>query len=150
MKILSSHAHLGLKRDERYNEQGLIQLPNGLFRKGFSAHPEGEFDPQPNNHDSEIILGFDGRHYKTFRSYIGLDFEDVAKELGSVIFEVYTRPDEISEWTLKYNSGLFQWTDKPRMICVDIKNACQIKLRTTDGGDDMRGDTAVWASPVVE
>jgi len=74
---------------------------------------------------------------------IGIEDEMQTTGIGSATFivEVF----RAGKWERVFESPVLKWGDV-REIAVDITGAEQLRLSTTDGGDNIYGDHAVWAA----
>jgi hypothetical protein len=66
--------------------------------------------------------------------------------IGSAVFIVEVFRKE--KWERLYESPVLKWGDV-REIAVDTAGAEMLRLTTTDGGDNIYGDHAVWAEARV-
>jgi hypothetical protein len=97
-----------------------------------------------------VVYALDGelRKAKRFTALIGIDDSMQAYGLGSATFaiEVHRR----GQWKRVFESGVLKLGDKPQEVNVDLTGADQLRLITTDGGDGISCDHAVWAEAKVE
>ena len=89
---------------------------------------------------SEIIYDLQGQ-YSDFEAQVGVDDETGSN--GSVAFEIYL------DGQLAYDSGTLLGSDPAHAIAIDVSGAQQMRLVTTDGGDNINFDHADWAEPVL-
>ena len=67
--------------------------------------------------------------------------------IGSAVFivEVFRK----GQWERLYESPVLK-LGQTQEVDVDIAGAEQLRLRTTDGGDNIYGDHAVWAAARIK
>ena len=77
--------------------------------------------------------------FTLFDAEVGLQRQD-GKSKGSVVFQVFV-DDEI-----QFDSGLMKENDPPKKVHVSVKDAEEMRLVVTDGGDGINSDVANWAN----
>ena len=95
--------------------------------------------------NSEVVYKLNGK-YARFFSDIGLD--DSRGTGGSVDFQVWADGKKI------YDSGVIAGNDATKGVSLMIRGVKQLKLVTTDAGDNADADMADWANarlvPVIK
>lgn len=104
---------------------------NITYNKGIGVHSR-----------SEVVYDLEGlNYYNYFESYVGIDQDPNALEnpnKPSVTFEVWV--DGVKE----YDSGVMTYYMPQKFVKVDIKDAKELKIIVTDGGDQENYDVASW------
>lgn len=114
---------------DRSIEGNPLTLGGQTFATGIGTHST-----------SELVYDLKGL-YSDFEAKVGVDDETGSN--GSVAFEIYL------DGQLAYDSGALLGSDSPHAIAVDVSGAQQMRLVTTDGGDNINFDHADWAVPVL-
>jgi alpha-galactosidase len=109
-----------------------LQIGTQKFEHGFGSHAT-----------SEIVVHAD-RAIRKFEAKVGVDNNyDTAAARGSVIFSIDVHGKEV------FRSQLCKGGDAPLPVSVDLKDAKDVTLRITDGGDGFDYDQADWCDAVV-
>jgi beta-galactosidase len=87
------------------------------FDKGIGTHA-----------NSTIVYNIDGKGFKKFESYVGVDQEITGNYTDGITFEVWV------DGTKVYDSGLMKKSTPEKFISVDITGKKELKLVVTDGG----------------
>jgi hypothetical protein len=139
LPALDVHAHAGMKRDTDY-QGGKLELNGKAYGKGLLLCPE-----QTQNGGAGCatwMLSGGLRRARRFTSTIGI--EDMMKEhhIGSAVFIVELFRN--GKWERLFESPVMK-LGQTQEIDVDIAGGEQLRLRTTDAGDGIQGDHALWA-----
>ncbi|MCG9755806.1 NPCBM/NEW2 domain-containing protein [Shewanella insulae] len=126
---LSASTGWGNMQYDRSIEGNPLTLGGQTFATGIGTHST-----------SEIVYDLKGL-YSDFEAKVGVDDETGSN--GSVAFEIYL------DGQLAYDSGTLLGSDSPHALAVDVSGAQQMRLVTTDGGDNINFDHADWAVPVL-
>ena len=126
-------------RDRNYLG-GPIRLGGKAYPKGLLVHPR-EAD---GGGRAWVVYDLEGalEEATTFTALIGIDDEMESWGLGSSIFIVEI--DRGGGWERVFESGRLAVGEAPQRISVDVSGARQLKLITTDAGDGISCDHAVW------
>lgn len=89
--------------------------------------------------NSELVYDLTGKDYDYFESYIGVDQAMKENKSSSIIFKVLVDGEE------KYNSTLMRSSNDQKYVRVNVKDAKELKLVVTDGGNGNTADHANWA-----
>jgi chitodextrinase len=106
-----------------------LKLGTKTYAKGLGVHSL-----------SEITYSLNGG-YTQFKADVGL--ADYIKDLGSVVFQVYT------DGTKVYDSGLMT-PGQVKSLSVDLTGKSQLRLVVTNGDGRGRNDHANWADARLE
>ncbi len=133
-------AHPDMKRDRNYGGTAL-KLGGKEYPKGLLMCPE-ETAQGGVGHATWV---FDGglRRARKFTATIGVEDAMKSTGIGTVVFIVEVL--RAGKWQRVYESPVLKWGDV-RDVDVEIAGAEQLRLSTTDGGDNIYGDHAVWAA----
>ena len=104
-----------------------ILMGENAYEHGLGVHANGE-----------VVVDLAGE-FTLFEAEVGLQRQD-GKSKGSVIFQVFV-DDE-----LQFDSGLMKENDPPKDVRVSVKEAQELRLVVTDGGDGINSDVANWAN----
>lgn len=105
-----------------------------VFEKGLGTHAA-----------SEVTFVFEkGHEFTKFEAYAGVDYVQYQTKLSSVTFEVWV--DGVKKYDSREVLGDVLLADTPmQFVSVDITDAKEVKLITTDGGDGVSYDHSEWA-----
>jgi len=135
-------AHAGLKQDANYSG-GTIVLNGRAYERGILLCPEAT-QPGYAGGKGQVTYVLDGglERASRFRAVVGI--EDQVKDDGrpSVTFAVDVRRH--GAWQCIFETPVLRW-GQTREVDLDISAADQLRLRTTDAGDTIHADHAVWA-----
>lgn len=136
-------AHPDVKRDQNYSG-GILKLHGKEYPKGLLMCPETT--AQGGLGHATWVLDGGLRQARKFEATIGIEDEMEKTGIGSVIFivEVFRG----GKWERVFESPVLKWGEV-KEVSVDISGAEQLRLMTTDGGDNIYGDHAVWAGARV-
>ena len=126
-------------RDRNYLG-GPIRLGGKAYPKGLLVHPrESEGGGR-----AWVVYDLEGALEKAaaFTAFIGIDDEMESWGLGSSTFIVEI--DRGAGWERVFESGALAVGEAPQRISVGIAGARRLKLITTDAGDGISCDHAVW------
>lgn len=96
------------------------------FEKGIGTHAH-----------SEIVYDLEGKGYRRFESYVGVDREVGGS--GSVVFQVWLDGEKA------FDSGKMTRETKAKFLSIDLTGKKEMKLVVTDAGDGNGWDHADWA-----
>ncbi len=102
-----------------------MRIKDKPYTKGIGHHATGE-----------MLIDLSGE-YSTFEAEIGVQWQK--GETGSVVFQVYVDEVEV------FDSGVVREQDAPRPIRIDLTDADEMRLVSSDAGDGIACDCANWA-----
>jgi hypothetical protein len=139
----AAFVHGGLKQDGNYAGQP-IRIAGRTFARGLSTHPEttGEGGRATVEYALERGLAAATR----FRAWVGID--DSAEGAGSCAFVVEVRRN--GEWEEVFRSEVLRGGQTALEVDADLGGGDRLRLTTTDGGDHIYSDHAVWADARLE
>lgn len=133
-------AHPDLKRDCNYGA-GKLRLGGKEYGKGLLLCPEAT--AQGGLGHATWILSGGLTQVRKFSAIIGIDDAMKDARMGSAVFYVESRRH--GKWERLFESPVLKCGDV-RHVEVELGGADQLRLGTTDGGDNIYGDHAVWAA----
>jgi len=133
------------KKNQNY-QGGRIKLAGYEFAKGLLLHPA----ETKNGNLGRVTYVLDGDLGRAtrFTAIIGIDDSMHRYHKGSAKFAVEVRRD--GTWQRVLESDVLKLGDKPQQVNVDISGTDQLRLITTDAGDGIACDHAVWANAMME
>ena len=142
---LDSFAHGGLKKDTNYAGSGLLKLGAHEYQKALLLCPE-QTETGGRGH---VTYAIDGglRKAARFKAIVGIDDEVRKYKRGSVVFIVEVRRE--GAWKRVLETPVIK-SGQTRAVDVDIAGCDQLRLMTTDGGDGINSDHAVWADAKLQ
>jgi len=141
----SASCHNGVKLDTNYAGKGSVRLGGKSYRKSVMICPAaGPGGGRSHIHYSLAALPI---RYKRLRAVVGIDGA-MATGRGSAVFLVEAVRDGKVKQLLK--TPILRGGGKPLTVDVDITGADALHLRTTDAGDNIHADHAVWADARLE
>jgi len=141
---LDTFAHGGLKRDVNYAGNGPVKLGGKPYAKSLMLCPE----TAKGGGRGHVVYALSGALGKATRLKATVGIDDAMGRRGSAVFLVDVHRD--GAWKEVFKSGVLRGGGKPIDIDLDIRGADALRLRTTDAGDDIHADHAVWAEARVE
>ncbi|MBC2856107.1 NPCBM/NEW2 domain-containing protein [Cetobacterium sp. 2A] len=126
---------LNLKNDSIYKDTTIaknkptLRLENGevvAFDKAISVLS-----------NSKVNVKLEGKNYKRFQSYVGMDREVVGYR-GAAIFEIYLDGEKV------FDSGVMKSSAKAKFVDLDISKAKEMTLVMLDGDGDTKYDHGTW------
>jgi len=102
-----------------------MRIKDKPYTKGIGHHATGE-----------MLIDLSGE-YSAFEAEIGVQWQK--GETGSVVFQVYVDEVEV------FDSGVVREQDAPRPIRIDLTDADEMRLVSSDAGDGIACDCANWA-----
>jgi len=144
LKPERASAHGGLIRDRDY-VGNVAEIAGRIYPKCLTLCPKrneaGDF--------AEAVYRLPGeRPGMTFRAEIGIS--DSAGGQGSVVFTVQAGTTLDGQWRTLYSSNRVSGGAAPKMLKLPLGNATFLRLHTTDGGDSINSDHAVWGNARLE
>jgi hypothetical protein len=140
-------AHGGLKRDTNYSGNG-IKVNGVAYAKGIMLCPEAT---KPNYMGGlghvTFAIESGGKRALRFKAAIGIEDEVLQYNRGTATFAVEVLRG--GKWERVFASGVIR-LGPPQLVDVDITGVQQLRLVTTDAGDNIQCDHAVWAEARIE
>jgi len=133
-----------LKRDPNYFG-GAIKLSGREFQRGVMICPQ--VTTEGGRGQVTYLLEGGLRKSRWFRAVVGVEDEAHKDHQGSAAFIVEVRRG--GKWEKCYESKALK-LDETANVEVDVAGADQLRLVTTDGGDNIYSDYAVWAEARIE
>lgn len=143
LPAIEPRAHGGLKVDRNYAGTGPVSLAGKRFGHSLLLHPA----ETPAGGRAEVIYDLPGGLAKAERLRATLGVDDAVKPNGSVVFLVEVERD--GQWQKVFESGILR-SGEAREVEVTIAGARRLRLITTDAGDTIHSDHAVWAAPLLQ
>ena len=136
-------AHGGLKVDRNYAGDGPASLAGRKYERSLMLCPEA--GPAGGRGEATFALAGGLEKAALLKATIGV--EDTVKPNGSVLFIVEV--ERGGKWERVFESGMLRGGEA-KEIAVPIAGATRLRLVTTDAGDNIHSDHAVWAAPLLQ
>jgi len=136
-------AHGGVKKDANYAATGDFRLAGKTYKKGLMTCPEAA-GGGGRSHVAYALSSLPLK-FTRFKAMVGID--GAMGTRGSVVFLVDVHRG--GKWVEAFKSAVLRG-GKAAVVDVDIAGAEKLRLRTTDAGDNIHADHAVWADARVE
>jgi len=144
LEPVKSFAHGGLIRDKDY-VGNVAQIAGRVYPKCLTLHPEVVAE---GNH-AEVIYPLPAdRGPLTLKADLGLT--DPSHGHGSVVFLVQRGDAPDGPWETLYTSPTLRGGTEPVAIAVELGSAPYLRLYTTDAGDGINSDHALWGNARLE
>ena len=101
-------------------------------------------EPSAEGPHGEMVFALPATAPRTLHSDIGM--EEAAKTGGSVVFMVQTSESATGPWQTLYTSAVMRGGTAAETIRVDLGEAKFLRLYTTDAGDGINSDHALWGN----
>ena len=126
---------------------GPITLGGLGYKKGILLHPDETTDGKGLG---RVVYTLEGqlRKARRFAAFVGIDDSIRIYNQGSATFIVEVHRN--GQWECVYESGTLKLGDSLQEVNVDIMGADELRLITTDAGDGIACDHAVWADARIE
>ncbi len=138
LEPLNPFAHGGLLLDRDYAGKG-VSSRGHVYQKSVMICPEPTVDDVHGEVTFELPAGRDD-----LVLVAEIAIEDMAKTYGSVVFMVQRSDSADGPWETLYTSPTVRGGGDPIPISVELGAARFVRLFTTDGGDGINSDHAVW------
>lgn len=147
LPALEEFAHAGLKQDRNY-AGGRIVLAGQAYERGILLCPAATL-PDYRGGIGRVTYALDGGldRAKWLKAVIGIEDAMLKQANASVTFAVEVRRQ--GRWERVFESDVLR-AGASRAIDLDIAGADHLKLITTDAGDTIHCDHAVWADARLE
>ncbi|MBM3477354.1 MAG: hypothetical protein FJX75_29140 [Armatimonadetes bacterium] len=138
LQPVSSFAHGGLIRDRDYVGNP-AEIAERFYPKCLTLCPE----PSPEGTHGEVVYALPvDRGGLTLRSDIGISSSSLGN--GSAAFLVQTGASATGPWETVYESPILRGGQEPLTLALPLGAATHLRLYTTDAGDGINSDHAVW------
>ncbi|NLY02596.1 MAG: hypothetical protein GXY83_41485 [Rhodopirellula sp.] len=136
-------AHGGLKQNSNYAGNGPVSLAGRTYERSLMLCPEASPAGGRGSATYELSGGLDKA--TRFCAVIGVD--DAVKPNGTVVFivEVFRGRDWAEVWRSRILRG-----GEAEAIRIPVAGAAKLRLITSDAGDNIHSDHAVWAEPLLQ
>jgi hypothetical protein len=140
-------AYDALKRDTNL-AGGTIVLAGREYRKGLMLCPKDTLPDYKGGlgHVTYVLDGGLNQAWR-FRAVVGIEDSMLKHNNGSATFAVEVCRG--GKWERVFDSPVLR-LGPPQQIDADITGAAQLRLITTDGGDNIHCDHAVWAEARIQ
>jgi hypothetical protein len=140
LEPLSSFAHGGLIRDRDYVGNP-AEITERFYPKCLTLCPE----PSPEGTHGEVVYALPAdRGALTLRSDVGISSSSLGN--GSASFLVQAGDSPQGPWRTLFESPVLRGGQEPLTLSVPLGAAPYLRLYTTDAGDGINSDHAVWGS----
>ena len=138
LKPVSAFAHGGLILDKDYGGE-VAEVAGRVYPKCVMICPE----PGADGTHAEVVFELPAdRRPLTLSADLGI--EELARGNGSAVFMVQTSDAPEGKWGTLYTSPPLRGGQEPVTIDVPLGEAKYLRLYTTDAGDGINSDHAVW------
>ncbi|MBT3380923.1 MAG: hypothetical protein HN742_16035 [Lentisphaerae bacterium] len=139
LKRVKAFAHGGPNIDKDY-KGGVATIGDRVYPKCLMVCPE----PSAEGAHGEVVLELPADAPRILHSDIGI--EDMAGPRGTVVFMVQRSASPAGPWETLYTSPTVRGGTEPVRIDVELGNARFLRLYTTDAGDGINSDHALWGN----
>jgi alpha-L-fucosidase len=129
----------GPKIDRDYRGD-VATIGDRIYPKCILLHPE----PGSDGVLGEIVFELPADAPRVLHSDIGIEMDAGAS--GSAVFEVQRGPSATGPWETLYTSPILRGGMGAQTIRVDLGDARFLRLCTTDAGDGINSDHALWGN----
>ncbi len=142
LKAVQSFAHGGLILDRDYLGE-VAQIAGRVYPKCVMICPE----PSPDGTHGQVVYALPaGRG--TLKADVGI--AESARANGSVVFMVQGGASPAGPWETLYTSPTLRGGMEPVSVSVPLGEAKHLRLYTTDAGDGINSDHALWGNVRLE
>ncbi|WP_040196176.1 NPCBM/NEW2 domain-containing protein [Candidatus Soleaferrea massiliensis] len=120
-----------IRKDKSVTQKAISLLSEKgeqTFTKGIGTHA-----------NSTIVYDISKSGAQTFEAYVGVDGAMRSANASSLTFEVYV------DGVKQYESGVMKKDTPAKFVSMNVKDAKELKLVVTDGGNGNGSDHADWA-----
>lgn len=136
---LKSFAHGGPNIDRDYGGDVAV-IGDRIYPKCLMVCPE----PSPDGPHGEMVFALPANAPRTLLSDIGI--EETAQTNGSVVFMVQRSNSADGPWETLFTSPILRGGVEAQTIKVELGAAKYLRLYTTDAGDGINSDHALWGN----
>ncbi len=143
LPAVEAKAHGGLKLNRNYAGDGPVALAGRIYDQSLMLCPEAA----QGGGRGQVVYDLNGglERALTFKATIGVD--DAVKPNGTVIFIVELERN--GAWEKVFESAILRGGEAQELE-VPVAGATRLRLLTTDAGDNINSDHAVWAAPLLQ
>ena len=136
-------AYMNCWRKDRNHTGGSLRIAGKDYAKGILLHPR----EAPEGGRATVTYPLAGELAKAvrFTAAVGIDDAMQVYKRGSATFQVEVLRD--GGWKRVFASGVLRLGDPPETVDLPLAGVQAIRLVTTDAGDGIGCDHAVWANP---
>jgi len=129
------------------NHLGAPLKLNGIeYPKGILLHPDKAKDGNYGHVTYELTGEL--RKAKHFTAVVGIEDAMSMYNRGSAAFIVEAHRN--GKWEKVFESSVIKFGDQSQKVSADISGSDKIRLTSTDGGDGIECDHAVWANALLK
>ncbi|OGV63420.1 MAG: hypothetical protein A3K19_30780 [Lentisphaerae bacterium RIFOXYB12_FULL_65_16] len=139
LKSVKAFAHGGPNIDRDYGGD-VATIGDRVYPKCLMVCPE----PSTEGAHGEMVFELPADAPRILHSDIGI--EEMAKTGGSVVFMVQRSASATGPWETLYTSPIMRGGAEAQTIQVDLGDAKFLRLYTTDAGDSINSDHALWGN----
>ncbi|NCO34568.1 MAG: hypothetical protein AUJ92_20960 [Armatimonadetes bacterium CG2_30_59_28] len=140
LKAVKAFGHAGLILDRNYMG-GVAQVAGRIYPKCVMICPE----PSPEDAHGEVVYKLP-EDKETLILHAEAGIEETARGNGSVVFMVQTSDSPDGKWQTLFTSPILRGGQEPVMANIPLGNAKYLRLYTTDAGDGINSDHALWGN----
>jgi len=139
LKPVKTFAHGGPSFDRDYHGD-VATIGDRIYPKCVMACPE----PSPEGTHGEVVFELPAGAPRTLHSDVGI--EQMVWPRGTVVFMVQCAAAPAGPWETLYTSPIMRGGTEALTIAVDLGEARYLRLYTTDAGDGINSDHALWGN----
>jgi len=140
LQAVRSFAHGGLILDRDYGGE-IAEMADRVYPRSVMICPE----PAVEATYGEVVYGIPGdARGRTLVADIGIEAMTAGR--GSAVFMVQVAATPEGPWQTLYESPVLRGGQPPVAISVELGDAPFLRLHTTDAGDGINSDHAVWGN----
>jgi hypothetical protein len=139
LKPVKAFAHGGPNLDRNYGG-GIARIGDRVYPKCIMVCPE----PSPDGAHGQIVFELPAGAPRLLHGDIGI--EEEAGSNGSAVFMVQRGASAAGPWETLLTSPVLHCGSPAQAITVDLGDAKFLRLYTTDAGDGINSDHALWGN----
>ena len=140
LKAVKAFAHGGLILDRDYGGK-VAEIVGRVYPKCVMICPE----PSADGTHGEVIYELPGgKEPLTLKADIGI--EEMTRGRGSAVFMVQRGDTLDGQWETLFSSSVLRGGGEPVSISVELGRPKYLRLYTTDAGDGINSDHALWGN----
>jgi hypothetical protein len=140
LQAVRSFAHGGLILDRDYGRE-LAEMGDRVYPKSVMICPE----PGAEGVYGEVVYELP-EEARPARLLADIGIENMTGGRGSAVFMVQVAETPDGPWDTLYDSSVMRGGQPPESIEVELGDAAFLRLHTTDAGDGINSDHALWGN----